>query len=374
GPLDNAYKEHLSEGRTSLFDTHPADRERITKSLGGPPQGVFACALPASVVFSDFASLERRVSRDLFQAFLGRELPDDAFVPAEKAVAAFAESQQDSAAAERYLPGGVSLLHPLPLPGVLPAPPVDPLPALTGAVGSMEVGRKDAVAILERYSEIYNQRSQANRAGSLLAYGVPIDAASFGLSGPKGGERNAVREAQSATTAQLEELARRLEPLQAAAAHRLTLALSLLPGVAGRLEEGAAWQEQVPRLLDAAARLREVLPLLLDLQDTRALLAMVGSLEDREGQLAGTLTELTRSGQTRLREMLASLEGAADPFPEEPIPLARLAAPDGVPAAEPAPVYHAIGGTSALFDLYGRILGRLCRIAEGVEAAVAPRG
>ncbi len=69
--LDEAYREHLTGGRTHLFDTHLTDSERIAKGLSGPVKGVFASDLPASVLFRDFARLERARSRSLFESFLG---------------------------------------------------------------------------------------------------------------------------------------------------------------------------------------------------------------------------------------------------------------------------------------------------------------
>ena len=88
--LDEAYREHLAGGRTHLFDTHPTDSERIAKGLSGPVEGVFASDLPASVLFRDFASLERARSRSLFESFLG-PLPSEAFVPVEQAQAELEE-------------------------------------------------------------------------------------------------------------------------------------------------------------------------------------------------------------------------------------------------------------------------------------------
>src|SRR5262249_37881306 len=71
GRLDEAYRKHLTGGRTHLFDTHPTDSERIANGILGPVEGVFASALPASVLFRDFAGLERALSRSLFESFLG---------------------------------------------------------------------------------------------------------------------------------------------------------------------------------------------------------------------------------------------------------------------------------------------------------------
>jgi len=90
GRLDEAYRAHLAGGRTHLFDTHPTDSERIAKGLSGPVEGVFASDLPASVLFRDFAGLERARSRSLFESFLG-PLPSEAFVPVEQAQAELEE-------------------------------------------------------------------------------------------------------------------------------------------------------------------------------------------------------------------------------------------------------------------------------------------
>jgi hypothetical protein len=353
GPLESAYQEHLSEGRTHLFDTHPTDRERITASLSGPAAGTFSCDLPASILFRDFASLERTVSRDLFQGILGRPLTDDALVPADQALAAMEERRLDGEAAERYIPGGVSLLHPPPLPATLPSAPEEPREALRKAVAAVEAGREAGAAAVESYAEIYNKKISADRAEALLGLGLSIEAASFGL---EYAHQDAAREVRDAAAPQLEELAQRIAPLKLDVVRRMTAALALHdhPDVAGRL-------------LAAAARLRQLLPLLLQIQETRILMILVSNA-DAEGKLAGPILTLTQQGHGQLAELLKELEGAMDPFAEEPVPLNRMAAPDGLPPAEPGPVYHALDAAGALPELYARSLGRLCRMAEGVEA------
>jgi hypothetical protein len=47
-------------------------------------------------------------------------------------------------------------------------------------------------------------------------------------------------------------------------------------------------------------------------------------------------------------------------------------APEGLPPAEPGPVYQTLDTSRALLELHERILGRLCRMAEGVEALLVP--
>ena len=358
GPLDTAYQEHLAEGRTHLFDTHPTDRERIAASLSGPATGVFACNLPASVLFRDFASLERSVSRDLFQSVLGRQLTDGALVPAEQALAAMEESRADSEAAERYIPGGLSFLHAPPLPGTLPSPPAELREALRAATAAVEARREVDAAAVESYAELYGKKVDADRAEALLDLGVPIEAASFGL---EYAHQDAAREVRDALAPQLEELAQQIAPMKMNVVRRMATALSLLDpsDAAGRL--------QASRLLEAAARLRPLLPRLLQLQETRGLMAIIANA-DSEGNLAGPMLKLAQQGQQQIAELLQELEGAADPFSEEPVPLARIAAPDGFPPAEVVPVYHTLDATGALLQLYERILGRLCRMAEGVEA------
>lgn len=360
GPLDAAYREHLAEGRTHLFDTHPTDRERIAASLSGPATGVFACSLPASVLFRDFTSLERTVSRDLFQSILGRELSDGALVPAAQALAAMEESRADSEAAERYIPGGVSFLHATPLPATLPHPPEEPQAALHAAIAAVEAGREADAAAVGSYAELYSKKADADRAEALLDLGVPVEAASFGL---EYAHQDAAREVRDALAPRLEELARQLAPMKMNVVRRMTTALSLLDpsDAAGRL--------QTSRLLDTAARLHGLLPRLIQIQETRVLMVMIANA-DSEGNLAGPILKLAQKGQGQIAELLQELEGAADPFSEEPVPLARIAAPDGLPPAEVAPVYHTLDAAGALLQLHERILGRLCRMAEGMEAGL----
>lgn len=369
--LDEAYRKHLAQERTHSFDTHPTNSERIAKGLSGPGEGVFASELPASVLFRDFAGLERARSRSLFESFLG-PLSPEAFVPVEHARAELDEAQRDLDAAERYLPGGTSVLRPLPLPGVLPS--LESRKVLQRAVTAVKADREASAAAARRFEELHHRRADASRAAMLLTLGLPIQAASFGLDRA---DFESAREVEETASRQLEELALQRAPMESNAVRRMTLALALLeqPDAARERAEPAAWRRQVPRLLAAEARLRQVLPLLIRLQETRVLLLLLESA-DAAGKLAGPVVSpimnLAQQGHGQLAELLRHLEGAEDPFSDKPVLLTRIAAPDGLPPAQTGPVLQTIGATGVLLELHDRIVGRLCRIAEGMETLLVP--
>jgi Zn-dependent protease with chaperone function len=364
-PLESAYQEYLAQDRTHLFDTHPTTRERIAKGMEGPAEGAFASDLPAPVLFRDFTSLERAMSIEIYEMILYRKLPPEALVPAVEALAQ-QDAYEDTQAAERYIPRGASTLHPLPLPATLPPPPAHPEAALRQAIAAVEADRSAMAAGIEEYGTLFHVGTAAYRAEALLRLDLPFEPSNFGL---EHADLGSAREVRRSVADRLEEMNRQLAPAKEATARRLTLALSLLarPEVAARLPEAAEWRGDVPQLLSALARFREILDPYMQVQEMHNLLDLLRGY-DGKGLEARRLDEVTRRGHALLSEILKALDSTPDPLATAPASLARTSLPGGLPPADPDQVRQAIrnflGGS---FDVYTRILGRLCRMAEGVE-------
>ena len=88
---------------TGLFDTHPADKERIAcAKLEEEGEGIFHLDAPASDVFRNFDSLAKCASFDLYKSLLGPEITKDQLYTVSELVETQTVAQEGNAAGERY--------------------------------------------------------------------------------------------------------------------------------------------------------------------------------------------------------------------------------------------------------------------------------
>jgi hypothetical protein len=83
--------EHLNKARTDIFDTHPADRDRIASVQRESTAPVFRADYSATVLFKDFDGLARNVTWDLYRGIFGSRFKPTDMYPVEKLLAAEAE-------------------------------------------------------------------------------------------------------------------------------------------------------------------------------------------------------------------------------------------------------------------------------------------
>ncbi len=62
---------HQRDTKTGWFDTHPADRERIRRAARQGDEAAFVDPRPATLLFTDFASIARNTTWDVYRAYYG---------------------------------------------------------------------------------------------------------------------------------------------------------------------------------------------------------------------------------------------------------------------------------------------------------------
>lgn len=65
--LSEYAEKHVQEGKTSVFDTHPSDKDRIAAAERSGEKGVLHCDLPASLLFRNFLGLCREVTLEFYR-------------------------------------------------------------------------------------------------------------------------------------------------------------------------------------------------------------------------------------------------------------------------------------------------------------------
>jgi hypothetical protein len=71
--LNEKIDEIIEESKTGLFDTHPADKDRIASAQAEQATGVFHNDEPASVLFRHFTAISQGVTWDFYRDIFGND-------------------------------------------------------------------------------------------------------------------------------------------------------------------------------------------------------------------------------------------------------------------------------------------------------------
>jgi hypothetical protein len=330
--------------KQGLFDTHPADGQRIASAKAAGSTGTFRLEGPASALLGDNPEISRQATVRLYQSEPEIRTRPYQLLPASEFLGLRDARQSEHETSLRYFGGLFDLMNPLDVVGARSLAP--------------------ELSFADEREELLAARETAVRlrpapAGDGQAALTKTDAA-----------------AKTDATAKTDAA---LSPARVATRERLAAGLSLArrPEVAARLPDASAFVPEIDRLC-------AVLELLSAESTTCARLAMAhDELVDMFDQLsaepeAQTLASQTLDNLARLHMETDQLEqrltAAAYPFPHAGPPLSvSTFVVRGLPYAD---------GTSGdtltrngqllrrLQDLHARILGRLATLAEQVEATI----
>jgi hypothetical protein len=174
-------------------------------------------------------------------------------------------------------------------------------------------------------------------------------------------------------------LAGKLAPFEALSGHRLQIALRIieLPEMTSRIKECASQRAQVNKFFPLLRLLTGLMPSFLEVRNTRAALAGLCSCLPDEGMASDSLVaaiklqmSMAYAAQSHVH---MSISNETYPFDHArgQISLVEYAT-TRQPHPEDLAALLTVGDEllDALPIVYGRLLGRLCAVAEQVEAAV----
>ena len=257
-PVIAACRQQTDKLGTKLFDTHPADRDRIARARREEPgRGLFHLDGPATDVFTNFDALSRTASLDMYKSALGTGISSEQLYEVSELVETQTAAQEGDAAAGRWFLNAWNLTQRLPLSQEYPGAPGD----LKSAKRDLIEARNDLLATrsacLEangRGDEIRNRLYMADLALVFLKTGVWFKPDAFEL---KTASPKAAESARDQAVAALGELDKVCEPFATAASRRLTCALALLEAapVVARVADGKIRRDEARALYRCAAHL-----------------------------------------------------------------------------------------------------------------------
>lgn len=370
--------KQISEGQTGWLDTHPCDRERIASGLQENADGVFHLDGPAKALFVDFKAVCQSASVNMYRISLEDKFHRDRLQPIEQIIAARNAQKQAAEALNSFFQHGWTPLHPFTLPTE-----TRDTSGVKQSVARLSELRQQIMKIAPRQEETVTRIAKADeeliecvRARLLhdSEFKVASDTFSRNLSSDSLVQRESDAIALDWTAAESD-----YNQFESLLQERLWTALALLDesSIQANLELATEWiSERDTKLLPALRAMMSALPDIKQFRNDSQRFYMCLSLLENGNESEGLYREAPKV-MTELCQQIQSLQqnfqGLTYPFEhlEKDMTLSRFLCEKSPDPDNPGEVYEA---TSTLIDnfyqLYERILGRLCEIAVAVEEAL----
>jgi Zn-dependent protease with chaperone function len=378
GEVQEHFKAVAAETKTALFDTHPADRDRVASAQRENAPGIFRLTYPAAFLFRNFPALCRAATLDLYKELFGKKFDPATMASVDDLIAHQKAEQNDHAALRRFVQGNLTFHRPL-RPAAQRITTPDDVDAQIAKLQTLRTRIEKAFPqVADRFETAKKAQSQltdANRARPLLKAGITISKAAFEIDLSSLQKADSVRDEARET---LERVDASLTQFESIASDRLETALSLLrcPEIASRIPDTDQLKKSSRRLLATADVLSSQIDAAIRCLDHQAVIGFCGQIlnADSDNVKAGNLLH------SQAQELTLAIRGIHRTLLNEDYPFDH--AKGSITVAEyileNLPQDGDIGGyyaasdelTGTLLPLYSRTLGNLCSIAERVEEAV----
>jgi len=373
--VEELINKQISEGQTGWLDTHPCDRERIASGQKENADGVFQLNGPAKALFVGFKAISKAASINMYRISLEDKFHRDRLQPTEQIIAVRNAQKKASEALASFFQNGWTPLQQFTMPAEeLEASSIKEsaarLNALRQRIVKVAPRQEKTVARIAKADE---ELSECIRASLLhdSEFKVATDTFSRNLS-----STSLVKRESDAITLDWTAAESDYSEFENVLQERLWTAVALLDdsSVQSSLPLAADWiQERDTRLLPALRAMMSGLPDINRFRSDSQRFYMCLSLLENENESEGLYRE-TPKVMAELCQQIQSLRqsfgGLAYPFEhlERDMTLGRFLC-ETIPESEnPGQVYEA---TSTLienfYQLYERIMGRLCEMAVAVE-------
>jgi Zn-dependent protease with chaperone function len=372
-----AVDQMVAESTTGLFDTHPADKDRIAAAYAEQAPGIFFSDLPASALFSQFDATARNVTEDYYREIFGPEFKPSTMHGTEALITRNQGEQTVAEARQRFFAGAYCPLLPLRLPSFYEGanrPANHWKDELLAARAEMERLAPAARRLVEAFDQADTRLLHAEQAKAVLSCGVRLQIEEL-----RNQFASDTQAAQGRREAQLHlnRYANQLEPFADAAGQRLRAALFLLahPAIAARVPQAAEMLREGRKLAPIAQQIANLHGSLLELRTTDAVLNVLlvhfSNNNRHETLIREILTQRDRVyGQ--LSNFKAQFNAVDYPFDhaEGAISVGTFLIKYVPPSDEIGELLSAAGNLGEkLVELNARIVSRLCVITESVEGA-----
>jgi Zn-dependent protease with chaperone function len=370
-----AVEKSIAEDRGSLFDSHPPDHERIASAAAEQTAGVFFSDLPATVLFANFEAASRGVTEDYYRGIIGPEFQPATLHSTDQLLTRTQVEQTRSEARDRFFAGGYSALRALRLPSLFEGesrPAIEWKAELLAARATIErlaPACRSAVQELDAADDRFIETLQAK---ALLNCDVRIQSEAL----RKLGSDSRLLQARQNAQMMLGRIGNQLQPLEEAAGRRLRANLFLLrnPAVAQRVPEAAEKVREGKQLFDLANRIANFHNSLFEMRNTSSILAVLWQhvAENRRNEaLIRAIIDQSNQLHRQLGELRAQFGNVDYPFDHAAgqMTVSQFLLRHLPPSDDLGAIFEAAESLGPkLIELNTKVVGRLCTLAETVEA------
>lgn len=375
--LRKKIREHETEGKTRIFDTHPCTRDRIESANEDGNSGVFHAQGPAEQLFRKFGIRARGVTLDYYVEIFGRKFKKKLLRPVSELIERRKIHLASLRALRRYFQGNFSWYRRISLSSDV----WTPLDLRDKSAAELLSNRQDMLNYApkydkawKRYSKAEGQLIEAKLARTLIdaEFSVHDEAFSIPLT-TRGQIRQAidklgVRQGKSEPT---------LRGFEEAAANRMSVALQMArsPETLERLRQKRFPPQELDELLQIYTHIAERTLQLTEIHDQQIILGKLMQLA-AEGHRHDAVFECIGEQMDFLYQKISILHKdflmTQYPFDHAraDITLAEyMLKKKKLPKyTDPIALYNAAENiASSLPYIQSRVLGRLCEFAEAVE-------
>jgi len=365
----------IADSKASLFDTHPADKDRIESARAEQAPGVFFSDLPATVLFGQFDLTAKYVTEDFYRGIFGPHFQASAMHETEALLARSEGEQSKSAARDRFFAGAYSPLRPLRLPtsydtgGRSANQWKDELVAARNTMEQLAPACREAAM---QFDNADTKLIHSLQARSVLSCGIRLQIDELKTSF---GSEDQAKQGRQHATITLGRLNNQLEPFEDAAGRRLRAALQLLenPSVAARIPNAAEMLREGKQLLPLANQIANTHSGLLELRNTNgelaALLSHIDGNQRNEALIRDIIEHCNRIAK-QLTDFKNQFSAVDYPFDhaDGQMTVGQFLLRYVPPQDEIGEVFDAARGAGQkLMELNAKIISRLCAMAEAVE-------
>jgi Zn-dependent protease with chaperone function len=376
--LQRKLNEIIDSSETGLFDSHPADSDRIASARAEGAPGIFRLDRPAAELFAGYSILCRMVTTDKYEDALGSDFNPSEMHPSTDLLARGKRQKADQASLERLTLNCFHILRPIPLPASLP----EFAPSAKQCMADIKTARDQLLALRPSYRRRFHQFDDADtlvfEGTAAIAFyraNVPIPHHEFRFPMPR---REQIDQAIAQARNEMAAHGQELYPFESLVAARLERGLLLLnqPQIEMRLPNAGTWRAEAQRFLPIIYAMNAAHERLREVRNCRiAMVRLCGMMESHrenqallEGILAGNrwLTEQVND----YRRLVADVEYPFD-HAKGPVPLCDHLAPYLIDPQDIGTTFDAAGQLiDRVQELYVRILGRLASYTEQVETTL----
>lgn len=366
--------ESVQQSKTSFFDTHPADHERIQSARKEKGAPILRTDFPAEVLFRDLATLSRQVSKAFYEEQLESEIDATALVPIETLLARQSHLRADLQSFGRLLGLPFDIFEP-PLPRLASEAPdaASALARLAEIRREQQQNAEELEKVSSSYDELSEESIRLQGAQLLIDAEVPLAKGAFGLDDAS----------QTGVTNRQIKVRNRLEELRPAISRGLDLATERTALAAGLLddprltqnEEAPALRSQLEELLPLASALaneRQGLHYLrLEISNLRTIAKALGEGLAKPEKTTERFTHSASLLAEEVKRLRHALEGLPYPFEnaQADLSLGAFLVPELPLPSDAAACHDAAMRALQLAQSTGaRIWGRLASTIEKIES------